>query len=170
MNSSSQRNLNSPFGELLWAAVTNTGLASLLVLGTWAVAKGRFDSVIQVGATEAVALAVLTVALIGLLTYLAGRARPGWPESEMARAGEQTRMQVESEWREPIRLAQEMTSVMEQEVSRMGPGNVFQSPKKLVINRLHLSAIRSTKAALSLIQAGFPESALREWRPSSKPE
>ena len=164
MNSNGQGKRTSPSSELAWTAIANIGLALFLVVGTWVVVAEKFATFISLSDMTAVVLAILVVTLIGLLTCLAGRIRPGWPDSEVARAGEFTRTQVQWEWSKPIRLAQEMTSAMEDEVRRIGPGDAFQGPEQLVINRLHLNMIRTTKAALSMIQAGFPESALREWR------
>ena len=128
------------------------------------VATGRFTTFIRLSDTAAIALGLLIVILIGLLTHLAGRIRPGWPDSDVAKAGEYTRMQVQWEWSKPIRLAQDMASAMEEEIIRIGVGDAFQGPKQLVVNRLSLNTIGTTKAALSVIQAGFPESAIREWR------
>ena len=164
MDNSSQANQESPSSELLWAAITTTGLALLLVAGTWVVTTGRPDAFIPLSDTGAVALALSVAVLIGLVTYLAGRSRPGWPDSDMARAGELTRVQVEREWGKPIKLAQDMTSAMEEVVKRTGASDTLQSPKQRVTNRLSLNTIRTTKAATSLIQGGFSESAIREWR------
>ena len=164
MDNNGQANKESPSRELLWAAITTTGLALLLVAGTWVVTTGRPDAFIPLSDTGAVALALSVAVLIGLVTYLAGRSRPGWPDSDMARAGELTRVQVEREWGKPIKLAQDMTSAMEEVVKRTGASDTLQSPKQRVTNRLSLNTIRTTKAATSLIQGGFSESAIREWR------
>ena len=41
MDNNGPGNKTSPSSELLWTAITTTGLALLLVVGTWVVATGR---------------------------------------------------------------------------------------------------------------------------------
>ena len=88
------------------------GIALFLIAGTWVVATERFATFMGLSDSEAIALAFLAVTLIGLLTYLAGRIRPGWPDSDLAKASEFTRMQVQLEWSKPVRLAQDTASAM----------------------------------------------------------
>ena len=95
--------------RIVSAAMT---LGCSLAVGAWAASSG----IISVSPWLAVTEAVLIIIALGLLTYLGCRDRPDWPETEMAKAGERTRMQVEEEWRKALVFAQNLTWKMETEL------------------------------------------------------
>ena len=102
--------------------------------------------------------------MIGILTYVGATIRPWWPRTTLAKESERTRRRVEQEWSTAIKLAQKITSKMDKEVQGRTQANAELGPKDQVINSLSRQTVKTTKAALILIQAGFPEVAFCVWR------
>ena len=160
MTKSKRTRRRAPSENALWIVGAVVILASGLVVGTGAVTSGT----LSMSPWLAIAEATLIIAALGLLAYLACRDRPGWPQTEMAKDGERTRMLVEDEWRRALVFAQNMTWKMERELKRKSVRGTPHNRKEQVVLQLSSTAIKSTKAAIASLQAGFPESGIREWR------
>ena len=150
----------SPAKETLGVVLLNTTIAIVLVITTWAIANEN----LSFSTVQSVVLLTLEILLIGTFTYMGTIIRPWWPRTTLAKESERTRRRVEQEWGTAIKLAQEITSKMDKEVQRRTQANAELGPKDQVINSLSRQTVKTTKAALTLIQAGFPEVAFCLWR------
>ncbi|MDE0344044.1 MAG: DUF5677 domain-containing protein [Deltaproteobacteria bacterium] len=135
-------------------------LASLLIAGTYVTVAG----INSLSTLQAIGMAALVVALVGLTTWAASRVRPWWPKTSMSRAIEGTRRNVEIEWSEPFRLAEKITAILDESVKTTALTSDMSDPKTRVIHGLSRQTIKNTKAALTMLQDGFPEAAICIWR------
>ena len=140
--------------------VGNMALASLLIAGTYMTVTGTNSF----STPHTFGIAALVFALVGLTTWAASQIRPWWPNTRMSRAIESTRKSVEMEWREPFRLAEMITAIMDESVKTMASTNDMNDPKMRVIHGLSRQTVKNTKAALAVLQDGFPEAAICIWR------
>ena len=150
----------SPAKEAITAVILNMGIATGMVVATWALMSDR----IALSQGQIIGLFTLGILIIGLCTYIAALSRPWWPRTSLAKESERTRRRVEREWGTAIRMAQRLTIKLDREVHRRAKSGSKRETKDWVIYNLSRETVKTTKAALTLIQAGFPEVAFCTWR------
>ena len=150
----------SPAKDTLTVMFINMGVALGLVGGTWALMSGQMT----LSQVQTIVLFSLAIFFIGFSTYVAAINRPWWPRTTLAKESERTRRRVEREWGSAIRLAQKITIKLDREVQRRGESDGELETKDLVIYSLSRQTVKTTKAALTLIQSGFSEAAFCAWR------
>lgn len=150
----------SPAKDTITVVFINMGVAVGLVAATWALMSGK----ITLSQVQTITLFAAGLLLIGILTYIVAVNRPWWPRTALAKESERTRRRVEREWGTAIRLAQKITIKLDKEVQRRAKSTTETETKNLVLNRLSRQTVKTTKAAMTLIQAGFPEAAFSAWR------
>ena len=150
----------TPGKDTLTVVFINMAMALGLIGATWALMSGRmiFSQV------QTLMLFAAGILFIGLCTYLAAVNRPWWPRTDLAKEGERTKRRVEREWDTAIKLAQKITVKLDKEIKRRGAASSELDTRDLVIYSLSRQTLKTIKAALTLIQSGFPEVAFCAWR------
>ena len=146
--------------EVLFWVISSMVAAACLIAVTYAIAIGA----LSLAPLKSIGLATVGVAFIGLITCAAAQVRPWWPKTRTSKDIESTRKRVEAEWREMFKLAEKITAMMDKSVKSIPSARDMDDPKVRVIHGLSRQSVKNTKAALTMLQDGFPEAAICIWR------
>ena len=157
------KNQWTPTREAITTVTANMLFVASIFLLDWLV--DTVDAFQDVSQSTILALNFLIVILVGFLTYSAYVDRPWWPTTKLAKKNEQARKQVHREWWKAVKITQTLLEMLESEFDRSVAAQRDKDDEKThVLNGLARTSIKETKSAISSIQSGFPEDALRTWR------